>query len=254
MNVGQVKYQDLNLKIFYGMLKHRIIPVLLTDGTGQCVKPVEFKRPYRRLGTMEQYIRVTENRNVDELMIIDITATDQQREPDFEKLNSWCTNLFCPVTYGGGIKTLQHIENALKNGADKVAIKRHWSIIPEAARKFGSQAIVGVIDWPPGGYGYLDAIAAAEQFQEEGVGEILLTDMSMDGKMEGYNHELIYNVSKSVNIPVIASGGCSTPSDMYIAIANGASAAAAGSMFLYTDYTPKDCARTLDKLGVPSRV
>lgn len=254
MNVGQVKYQDLNLKIFYGMLKHRIIPVLLTDGTGQCVKPVAFSRPYRRLGTMEQYIRVMESRNVDELIIIDITATEQKREPNFEKLRSWCDNLFCPVTYGGGISSIGHIEDALRNGADKVAIKTNWEMISDAANKFGSQAIVGVIDWFPGNYGYIDATTTAELMQEEGAGELMVTDMTLDGKMEGYNQELIYNIAQSTVIPIIACGGCSTPTDMFMAIGAGASAVASGSMFLYTDHTPLNCARALNKLGVETRV
>jgi len=238
------------------MLKHRVIPVLLTDGTGQCVKPVAFGRPYRRLGTMEQYIRVTEGRNVDELIIIDITATDQKREPNFEKLRSWCDNLFCPVTYGGGIYSTDHIRTALSNGADKVAIKRNWSIIPKAAHQFGSQAIVGVLDWPSYGMeqNNVAAMAAANLLQEEGCGEILLTDMVFDGQMEGYNQELIHDVSRAVSIPIIALGGCGAVSDMGLALSNGASAVAAGSMFLYTDITPKDCSRALYSMGIPARV
>lgn len=235
-------------------LKYRVIPVLLTDGTGQCVKPVAFSRPYRKLGTMEQYIRVMENRNIDELIIIDITASEQQREPNFEKLRSWCDNLFCPVTYGGGISSIRHIETALRNGADKVAIKRNNLIIEEASRKFGSQAIVGVVDSPDDRFDYIMDISAAMMYEEEGAGEILLTGMQYDGKLEGYNQELIHVVTREVSIPVIALGGCGVASDMYMAISNGASAVAAGSMFLYTDITPKDCARMLDELGVPARV
>lgn len=238
------------------MLKHRIIPVLLTDGTGQCVKPVAFGRPYRKLGTMEQYINVIERRNVDELFIIDITATEQGREPDFKKLNKWCSNLFCPVTYGGGIKTLDHIQQALQNGADKVAIKTNISIIPQAAQKFGAQAIVGVLDCI---YEY-DIAELQEElytelhiFEQLGVGEILITDTSVDGRMDGYNLDLIGNASDYLDIPVVALGGCGEPVHMLQALEAGASAVAAGSMFLYTDITPRMCAEQLSEWGCEVR-
>ena len=232
------------------MLKHRIIPVLLTDGNGQCVKPVSFQRPYRKLGTMEQYIRVVENRNVDELIIIDIEATNQKRKPDFNKLRSYCDNLYCPVTYGGGISTLDDISMALNNGADKVAIRSIQGLIPGAVKKFGAQAIVYVMDW----HGEDDPIKWAQYAEHLGGGEILLNDVYKDGTMEGYNLELIKDVSRAVSIPVIALGGCGEPAHMAQALSAGASAVAAGSMFLYTDYTPKNCAEYLDKQGFPVRL
>lgn len=236
------------------MLKHRVIPVLLTDGSGQCVKPVAFKRPYRRLGTMEQYIRVTEGRNVDELIILDITASEQKREPNFEKLCSWSDNLFCPVTYGGGIRTTDHIRLALSNGADKVAIKTNYNIINKAARQFGSQAIVGVIDNVDSYYNYVVSTDLALAYEDMGAGEILLNDVTRDGTLDGYDCNLIYNVSRAVKIPVIAIGGCGDPADMEQALEAGASAVAAGSMFIYTDYTPINTARYLYNKGHPTRV
>lgn len=236
------------------MLKHRIIPVLLTDGNGQCVKPVAFERPYRKLGTMEQYIRVMESRNVDELIIIDIEATVQGREPDFAKLRSWCNNLFCPVTYGGGIRTLDHIRLALENGADKVAIKNQWLkhplFIKTAIQKFGAQAIVMVLDV------HTDELLPDFPWHifNEGAGEILLTDVSLDGTMEGYNNALIHEVSSQLSSPVVALGGCGEPVHMHQALEAGASAVAAGSMFLYTDHTPRSCAEFLSEMGNAVRV
>lgn len=235
------------------MLKHRIIPVLLTNGKGQCVKPVAFQRPYRKLGTMEQYIRVVESRDVDELFIIDIEATAQDREPDFEKVRSWANNLFCPLTYGGGIRTVDHIRDALQNGADKVAIRHKWDLVLEAATKFGSQAIVAVIDYHP-----TDNIFSIQEhvkvLEKLGAGEIVLTNMGKDGKLEGYDLYTLNVISNSVDIPVIALGGCGEPRHMAEALENGASAVAAGSMFLYTDYTPKNCANLLNIWGIPVRV
>lgn len=253
------------------MLKSRIIPVLLTDGNGQCVKPVAFERPYRKLGTMEQYIRVIESRNVDELIIIDINATQENREPNFAKLRSWCDNLFCPVTYGGGIRTLDHIRLALENGADKVAIQVggfiNPSFITHAASKFGSQAIVSVINTR-----YLDDInwvcinrditdgggfsawSYAKELEMLRAGELLITDVDRDGSMDGYNLSLIEEVSQSVSIPIVALGGCGDPIHMHQALAAGASAVAVGSMFLYTDHTPKSCAEFLSKIGDAVRI
>ena len=237
------------------MLKHRIIPVLLTDGKGQCVKPVVFERPYRKLGTMEQYINVIETRNVDELIIIDIEATAQKRKPDYAKLRNWCSNLFCPVTYGGGISTLDDIRLALENGADKVAIKSNYSIMKEGAYKFGSQAIVGVIDSYDSydSYdNYYYAWSQARLFTEHGAGELIVTDENKDGVMEGYNTDLIRHIVSKM--PVVALGGCGEPEHMAQALDAGASAVAAGSMFLYLDITPKDCARYLNEKGYKVRL
>lgn len=229
------------------MLKHRIIPVLLTDGNGQCVKPVAFERPYRKLGTMEQYIRVIESRNVDELIIIDIEATAQNREPNFAKLRSWCDNLFCPVTYGGGIATLDHIRLALENGADKVVIKNATNIVFDAVQKFGAQAIIGVID-----FGFQDYFPPDKQaiiWEALGVGEILLTSKENDGTLTGYELWQIELASDAVDIPVVALGGCGEPAHMHQALAAGASAVAAGSMFLFTEHTPRSCALELAEWG-----
>lgn len=239
------------------MLKHRIIPVLLTDGNGQCVKPVAFERPYRKLGTMEQYIRVIESRNVDELIIIDIEATSQGREPNFAKLRSWCDNLFCPVTYGGGIRTLDHIRLALENGADKVALHSSFDLTYKAARKFGSQAIVVVYNYfePTFFDGGGESIELwCNRLQQEGAGEIIITDVEKDGKMEGYNLDLIKEATYIGGVPVVALGGAGSPEDFAQALAAGASAVCAGSLFLYTDHTPKSCAEYLHEQGYPVRI
>jgi imidazole glycerol-phosphate synthase subunit HisF len=239
------------------MLKHRIITSILFDETGQVVKPVQFKRPYRRLGTLEQFMHVVEGRNIDELLFIDITATDQDRPPNFDTLSKFGGAVFAPVTYSGGISSIDHISEVLANGADKVAIKTHYELIYDAARKFGSQAIVGVIDWLPSfTYGdmYTEAKRMATYMELQGAGEIILTDMQRDGMMNGYNLSLIYNIVNRVKIPVIASGGCNEPLDMVCAIERGASAVAAGSMFLFTDVTPFECAACLEQHNIPARI
>lgn len=233
------------------MLKHRIITTLLWDGV-QCVKPVSFGRPYRKLGAMEQYIQVIERRNIDELLLIDIEATAQGREPNYDKIRSFCDNLYCPVTYGGGINSLDHISKLLACGADKVLIGSNYDIIYQAARKFGSQAIVAhymyheiTSEFPSIHAGYL---------VDRGAGELLLTDVEHDGRMMGYNYSLIADAAVKYDVPIIASGGCGEPSDMAKALEAGASAIAAGSMFLYTDHTPRSCAKYLSDLGIPVRL
>jgi imidazole glycerol-phosphate synthase subunit HisF len=233
-------------------LKTRIITTLLWDGTN-CVKPVAFCRPYRKLGPILQYLKVADRRNIDELILIDICATTEERAPLFAEISEITKNCFYPVTIGGGISALYDVAELLRNGADKVAIRTATQIIPTASKKFGAQAIVGVIDYDktfP-----LDWVASyAAELEARGCGEILLTDTDYDGRMRGYNLELIDRVTRAVTIPVIASGGCGDPDDMLRAIRHGAHAVAAGSMFLYTDYTPKICAEYLDSEKIPVRL
>lgn len=238
------------------MLKHRIIPTLLFDSAMQCVKPLRFNRPYRRLGVMQQYIKVMERRNIDELILLDITATEEKRTIDVDRIRQLTVNLYCPVTYGGNVGSLDNIQSILANGADKVAIKTNKPLIYKAARKFGSQAIVAVMDIDtecPDAL-LLDAIVEAKTLEQDGAGEILLTDTCKDGTMQGYNLLLIESVSQSVKIPVIANGGCGCPLDMVKAMGFGASSVAAGSMFLYTEFTPALCAKTLDYHGIQVRL
>lgn len=248
-------------------LKKRIIPVLLIDDTLQVVKPIKFGRPYRRLGPLSQYMRVMEQRNVDELIILDICASERGYKPMAKEISNFTSNLFCPCTIGGGIRSLDDISNLLNHGADKVAINNICiydpEFIKEAAQKFGSQAIVGVMDILDsqiydGKYlfdpDWTTIVNYAQYLESYGVGEILLTDVERDGTMAGYNIDLISTVAHAVGVPVIANGGCGRPSDMLLAINSGASAVAVGSMFLYTDVTPKECASYLNDNGIAVRL
>src|SRR5688572_26855901 len=128
------------------MLKHRIIPVILFDGS-YCVQTTQFKKPARRIGPIGQYVNNIAKRNVDELIIIDINATREKRRPYFDKIKEFTSNQFCPVTYGGGIRSLEDIDVLIKYcGVDKVAIKTNFALIDSAAKKFGAQAIVYSMD------------------------------------------------------------------------------------------------------------
>lgn len=228
------------------MLKHRIIPIILWDGE-QAVKTKQHRRPARPVGSMMQHVMTMQERDVDELIIIDIDATYDQREPNYEKISQYAKELYCPLTYGGGVSTLGHIKNLLNAGADKVAIKSAWheraSFIDDAAQKFGAQCVVMVHDVKD----YFP------QFQCN-CGEILLTSVVREGMMNGYDLPLIKTFAEMWDVPIVVNGGAATPQHMYEAIKAGASAVAASSMFLYTDITPKDCARYLSEKGVPCRI
>lgn len=245
------------------MLKHRVIPVLLYDGS-YCVQTVRYQS-VRRLGPMEQYVNNMADRNIDELVILDITASKESRGPRFSKIKEFTEGQFCPVSYGGGIYSLADVNALIKEcGVDKVIIKTASGLISEAAKKFGSQAIVYSMDcyvhhsngtyFVHGMPKSMGVTEWAKIIEEKGAGEILLTAMYKNGTYDGYNFDLISRVSSAVNIPVIANGGCGSPEDMVKAIQAGASAVAASSMFALRGVTPQDCARAIQAAGLPARV
>ena len=231
------------------MLKTRVIPILLWDGV-QAVKTKQFKRPARPVGSMMQHILTMQERDVDELIILDINATREGREPFYNKIELLARQLYCPLTYGGGIYNLDQIKALLNSGVDKVAIKTAFledpDFIDKAVQKFGAQCITIVIDYFKDGTGLFPL-----DFE---CGEILLTSVMHEGMMNGYDIPLITGFSSLFSVPIIANGGAATPQHMLEAIKAGASAVAAGSMFLYTDTTPKDCAKYLTSRGVECRI
>ncbi len=234
-------------RVFGVMLKCRVIPVLLWDEHG-CVKGQGFN-PGRRIGSMADRLRLLERRDIDELIILDISGA----EPRFDELRELCKNMFCPITYGGGIRNTGHIRSALACGADKVAINsmaiERPGFIREASERFGAQAIVVGINFRPGD----DTLGRSIQMEHCGAGEILLTDVERDGTMRGYNLDLISAVSRAVSIPVIACGGCGSYEDMEAAMRAGAHAVAAGAMFQFRELTPKGASRYLNEHGIPAR-
>lgn len=246
------------------MLAIRIIPTLLVRN-GQLVKGKQFQS-WRTVGVPAQAMRIYAARGIDELAYLDIGATLQNQKPDFETIRSITEGLFCPIAIGGGIKTLNDIEQLLRNGADKVIIGTNIEIIRSAAKRFGSQAICCAID-----YRVLsdktrtiikcgtqaigpNPLQIAMRVEQWGAGEILLTSIDRDGMMCGYDLKTIERVATGVRIPVVASGGCGTYEHMAEAIQAGASAVAASSMFLFTDNTPRGAAEYLSKKGIQVRL
>jgi cyclase len=242
------------------MIKTRVIPVVLWDGVN-AVQTVKFGRPARVFGSLMDAVRVYERRNVDELILLHINAAT----PDLEDIKWFTSQMFCPVTVGGGVNTLADIRNVLKSGADKVSIRRAASpqFIDAAARHFGSQAIVFSLDaipinryaiTPHDGYMIDRCTAAAQDAEGAGAGEILLTSVERNGTMQGYDLDLIRAVAGCVDIPVIAHGGCGKPEHMLEAIQAGAHAIAASTMFMFCDVTPRDCSRYLSDHGIAARI
>jgi imidazole glycerol-phosphate synthase subunit HisF len=250
------------------MLKTRIIPTLLWKDVG-LVKGMKFDS-WRRVGTVLPAIKVYNTREVDELILVDITATREGNDPDYDSIADFTAECFVPLTVGGGVKNLEQIKKLLRAGADKIAINSAAysdpNLIQQAANLFGKQCVVVSIDARQLAEGQYECYSHsgtqatgqqphiwAKTVAALGAGEILLTSIDHDGTMQGYDLELIRQVAASVNIPVIASGGAGNYEDMYQAIVARASAVAAASIFHFTEQTPLAAKKYLENKGVPTR-
>lgn len=228
------------------MLAKRVIPCMLVKGQ-TLVKGEQFN-PWRSIGHAKQAAMIHARRGVDELMILDVTATTEGRGPDLGLVKQLSEGLFTPLTVGGGVKTVEQIDALLRAGADKVAIGAaalEPDLIDAASDRFGAQAIVGIVNSLSPGHG----LAVARVLVARGAGEILLQCVERDGMMQGYDLELIRAVSSAVEVPVIASCGAGTYEHMHEALKAGADAVAAGAMFAFTDQTPKGAAQYLKAKG-----
>ena len=251
------------------MLKIRIMPTLLYKDVG-LVKGVGFDS-WRRVGGAMQSINVYNMREVDELVFLDIAATQDGRPPDFELIDDLADECFVPLAVGGGITTLDDVQRLLMVGADKVVVNTaaidRPAIVREIAERFGSQCIVVSIDARRELNGEhrvyvesgrratdLDPVRAARRAEASGAGEILITSIERDGAMEGYDFDLIRAVSGAVSIPVIASGGAGCYGHLADSLAAGASAVAAASIFHFTEQTPREAKRYLRARGYPVRL
>lgn len=251
------------------MLKLRIMPTMLYKDL-TLVKGVSFDS-WRRVGSLMQQVKVYNLREVDELILVDITATKERREPDFQLIDDIADECFMPLTVGGGITNLADIRMLLQKGADKVAINSAAVATPEliskGANSFGSQCIVVSIDYKKHADGRyevythagtqptgLDPVKFAQDVEERGAGEILLTSIDRDGTFAGYDVEMTSCVAGKIRIPVIASGGAGNYQHMIDVVQKGgASAVAAASMFHFTESTPKEAKKALGQKGIPVR-
>lgn len=247
------------------MLAKRIIPTLLVRGR-TLVKGERYDS-WRSIGHALQGAKVHAKRGVDELLILDIAATAEGRGPDLDMVRELSEGCFIPITVGGGVRSLADIDALLRAGADKVCIGTAAfelpSLIPDARQRFGAQAIVASLDVRGGQVTYRCGSYALEPdtpravalaLERAGAGEILLSSVDRDGTMAGYDLDLIREVAQAVDVPVIASGGCSGYEDMLAAFRAGADACAAGALFAFTDSTPRGAAQHLKAHGVEVRL
>lgn len=231
------------------MLMTRVIPCLLLKSQG-LVKTERFRNP-KYIGDPINAVKIFNEKEVDELMFLDITATVDKKMPSIELLMDIASECFMPVCYGGGIRTVEQIREIFNIGIEKAAINSKAVEDPEfikkAAKIFGSQSIVAAIDVKKSFLGKyevfidsgtrrtkIDPVSHARNMEKMGAGEIFLNSIDRDGTMAGYDIELIRKVADSVSIPVIACGGAGKLEDFSQAVTEGhASAVAAGSYFVF---------------------
>lgn len=231
------------------MRRPRVIPCLLLKGRG-LVKTTKFANA-RYLGDPINIVRIFNDKEVDELIFVDITATIERRSPPLEYIREIATECFMPLCYGGGVRSLEDMDALYAAGVEKIAINsravENPALIADAAKHFGSQSVVVSVDVRRTMFGKyevrthsgrrrtgLEPVEHARRSEEAGAGEILLTSIDRDGSMQGYDLDLVRMVSNAVRVPVIASGGAGSVEDLAAAVSvGGASAAAAGSLFVF---------------------
>jgi imidazole glycerol-phosphate synthase subunit HisF len=226
----------------------RVIPALLIQ-KGGLVKSVRFK-DHKYVGDPINAVKIFNEKEVDELVVLDISATAEKRPPNIKQVKEIAGEAFMPLGYGGGITRLDEIRELIAAGVEKVILNTsaytNPALVSEGAKYVGSQSVVVSIDVKKNLFGkykvYIqnasrktdaDPVAYARQMEQAGAGEILLNSVDRDGTFSGYDTDLIHMVSESVNIPVVAIGGAATVDDLASAVKSGASAVSAGSMFVF---------------------
>lgn len=230
------------------MLRTRVIPCLLMRNR-DLVKSMRFKDT-KYVGDPINAVRIFNDKEVDELAFLDIGATLDNVGPDFELLADIAGETFMPLSYGGGISTIEQVKRLYALGVEKVilnsVIGNNPGLVEEAASIAGSSGVVVSMDVRRNGFGKYsvcvrsgqvdlkrDPVAHANEMAHLGAGEILLNAIDRDGMMDGYDLELIQRVSAAVSIPVVAVGGAGKLQHFREAVEHGASAVAAGSMFVF---------------------
>ena len=251
------------------MFTKRIIPCLDID-KGRVVKGKSFIN-LKDAGDPKTLSKFYNEQGADELVFLDITASHENRKTIINVVEKVSSEVFIPLTVGGGIRNIGNISELLYAGADKVSINtaaiENPDLIRDSSDKFGSQCIVVAIDakkvksgWNVFTYGGrndtgIDVIEWAKKCVDYGAGEILLTSMDMDGNKKGYDVELLNEVSSKVSVPVIASGGAGKIEDLYDAIVLGLSdAVLAASIFHYGEITIKEVKQFFKSKGIPVRL
>lgn len=234
----------------------RVIATLLVNRDRLLVKGRSFAAD-RVIGDPIQYARVMANtREVDELVVLDVHATVDGREPPYDLIAQFAETCRVPLAYGGGVSNADVAARVIGTGADRVVLGRRYDLAVPISRRLGAQAVVASIDaerFYVQRWGWLPVTDVARHIERSGAGEILLQSVLADGTLGGYDIVAIAAVAQVVSIPVIASGGCSGPADAVAAVRAGASAVAAGALFAFTDTTPLDVKNALSA-GYPVRI
>jgi cyclase len=213
------------------------------------VKTTRFQsRQY--IGDPINAVRIFNEKEVDELILLDIDATAEKREPQFDEIEQVLSEAFMPVGYGGGIRSMSHVERLFRNGVEKVIVNSVLAdrpeILTDASQAFGAQSIVASMDIKRDIFGRfhaytnsgkrkltgqpLDILRRWEQF---GAGEIIINSIDRDGTGKGFELDFIAKASAAVTVPVVAVGGAGNPADLAAALRAGSSAVGAGSMFIF---------------------
>lgn len=226
----------------------RIIPVLLLH-KGGLYKSVKFGK-YKYIGDPINAVRIFNDKEVDELIILDIDASKQKRGPSMSQIADIVSEAFMPIAYGGGVSQMKQAETLIYNGVEKIilntALFTNPALVTDLAKRYGSQSVIASLDIKKTLLGKhklfshsgektttSDYLQFAKKCEEFGVGEIMLNSIDRDGTYQGYEIEPLRAIASSVNIPVIICGGASSSNDFKNAETAGASAMAAGSMFVF---------------------
>ncbi|MEV5555956.1 imidazole glycerol phosphate synthase subunit HisF [Nonomuraea wenchangensis] len=248
----------------------RVIPCLDVDA-GRVVKGVNFEN-LRDAGDPVELARRYDEEGADELTFLDITASSGERETMLDVVRRTAEQVFIPLTVGGGVRSVDDIDRLLRAGADKVSLNTaaiaRPELLTEASRRFGAQCVVLSVDarrapGTPSGFEVtthggrrgtgIDAVEWAARGEELGVGEILLNSMDGDGTLDGYDLEMLRAVRAAVRVPVIASGGAGRLEDFPPAVAAGADAVLAASVFHFGTLKISEVKDTLRLAGHPVR-
>lgn len=230
------------------MLRRRVMPCLLIKNEA-LVKTIQFNK-FNYIGDPVNAVKIYNDCEVDELVILDISATIEHKEPNYMLIAKIVDECFMPLAYGGGVKSIEQMAQIFKLGAEKIVINSLVFEAPEvikaAISKFGAQSIVASIDCKKNIFGKYEVFTNSGKnkikmkledvfklLNELGVGEVMINDISCDGMMQGYNKELIQKSLEQLNMPLIAIGGAGKVEHLKEAFELGIQALAAGSLFVY---------------------
>jgi cyclase len=230
------------------MRRIRVIPVLLLRDRG-VYKSIRFDN-HKYVGDPINAVKIFNEKEVDELLVLDIGATRNKRPPDLQQISDIAGEAFMPIGYGGGITSMEEVKKILYAGVEKVVFNystiNNPQLVEEAATVVGSSSVVVSIDYKKDWLGRTKAytnggktntrkspVELARQAEQMGAGEIIINSIDRDGTYAGFDLQMIRTISEAVNVPVIACGGAGSVNDFKLAVEAGASAVAAGSMFVF---------------------